>query len=74
MDASRSTHRAAYEKALAAAHKWLWVAGQRAEQLGDEGAEEDLLQISKEVTRLAQDSLNGHRRTKPPVPTPERLC
>lgn len=57
-----SEKRASYEQALAIAHKWLYVAGERAERVGDEGAELDCIGLMREVTRLSEDSLKGRGR------------
>jgi hypothetical protein len=56
MSAGNST-RARYEFALAAAHRQLFNASQRADEMHDEGAGDDLAQLLREVSRLADASL-----------------
>jgi len=54
--------RARYEAALGRAHRALWIAGCIAGEMGDHGAEEDLEQLLREVTRIAEGSLKGSAR------------
>lgn len=51
--------RAYIETAVAAAHRKLWNAAQRAENTGDNGLSEDLFQIMKELERVQEDLLRG---------------
>lgn len=53
-----------YEQALSVAHRALWRASQRAEEMGDEGAVEDLAEISNAVSVLMSDSLKNKRRPR----------
>lgn len=53
--------RAAMEAALARAHRALTQARQHAEDMHDVGAESDILQLEREVIRVAEGSLKGHR-------------
>jgi len=69
-----SINRAAYEAALAAAHRALWRAGIAAEQLGDEGAAQDVDQLLKEVTRLAEASLKGKANARSVLSGQTSLC
>lgn len=64
MGAGNST-RARYEFALAAAHRQLFNASQRADELHDEGAGDDLAQLLREVSRLAEASLRDKALRKP---------
>jgi len=54
-----SSQRATYETRLAIAHKQIWQCIQLAANAGDEGLEDDLTQLIKEITRMANDSLRG---------------
>lgn len=58
-----SRERAVYESQLAVAHRALWRASEAASEMRDEGAEHDVVQVIKEVTRLAQASLKGKIKT-----------
>lgn len=61
-----SIKRSTYEANLAVAHRALWRAQINADDLGDQGAADDLTEILKHVSVLAQDSLKGnHRATVP---------
>jgi hypothetical protein len=60
-----SHDRAVYEQQLARAHRALYVARGRAEDMRDDGSVHDLDLILVEVTRLADASLRGKLR----VPT-----
>lgn len=74
-----SADRARYEQNLAAAHRAVFFARNKAVDLGDEGAEHDLDAILRELTRLAQASLaprSPRRRAAHPrvaAPTDERV-
>jgi hypothetical protein len=56
---ANSYDRAKYETRLASAHRALFYATAQAEQMGDDGAAEDLRQIAREIQRLAEASLKG---------------
>jgi hypothetical protein len=56
------TERAAYEGALARAHRALWEASLHSFNAGDEGAATDCEQLQREVSRLAEASLKGNLR------------
>lgn len=62
-----SQSRATMESRLATAHRALHAAATAAAELGDEHAEDDILQILKEVTRVAEDSLKGRARRREPL-------
>lgn len=57
-----SADRARMEAQLAVAHRALYRAMQAAEDAGDEGASEDLAQLLREVSRVADLSLRGKPR------------
>lgn len=57
-----STDRARYESELARAHRAIFNARNTALDMNDISAEQDLDQLLREVTRLAQDSLRPHKR------------
>lgn len=59
-----SLQRSQYESRLAAAHKCLQQAIWRAEQLGDDGAIEDLVALQKHLGQMLSDSTNGKRRPR----------
>lgn len=54
-----TTQRARYEATLARAHRAVWIAVQAAAELGDDGAEQDLTEIMKHLSSMANDSLKG---------------
>jgi hypothetical protein len=60
-----SEKRARYETALANAHKWSYIAEQRAEELRYVGCIEDLRQIQYELTRIAGVALDRQPGYKP---------
>lgn len=55
--------RSKYEAKLASAHRMLYWASVAASEMGDEGAEEDILALMRELSRLTEDSLRGKRQT-----------
>jgi hypothetical protein len=57
-----SDKRGAYEQALGIAHKWLWIAQQRATDVGLDEAEEELRLLTQAVTGLNESSLRGRGR------------
>jgi hypothetical protein len=60
-----SRARAVMEDRLAAAHRALHTAASAAEEMHDDGAAEDIYQILKEVSRVAEASLRDKpRRSK----------
>lgn len=65
---STSEQRAAYERALGIAHKWLWVAHEKAEMLGDDGACEDIANCLSFLTTLTNDSLRNSPRAATGIP------
>jgi hypothetical protein len=62
MKMTAGENRARYEEHLSRAHRAIWAAQKAAERLGDEGAEQDLSQLLREVSRLATASLSGKAR------------
>jgi hypothetical protein len=60
MSETKLQTRARYETQLAHAHRNLYFAMARAEDMGDAHAAEDVASLLLEVTRLAQASLSGH--------------
>ena len=59
MGLSYGTDKAAYESALARAHKALWQAQARAEMLGWEVAHDKLYELQVEVIKLSEQSLKS---------------
>lgn len=56
--------RSRYEGHLSRAHRALYAAMEAASDMGDEGAEDDLVALQLEVGRLMQDSINGKKRKR----------
>lgn len=63
-----SAQRSNYEQALSVAHRALWRASQHAEEHGDEGAVEDLVEMMQFVSVLMNDSLKNKRRPRHQLP------
>lgn len=61
-----SADRARYETELSKAHRALYNAERLATELNDDGAAQDCGSLTREITRLAQDSL-GPKRRKPQI-------
>ena len=59
---SSGQQRSYYEARLAAAHRNTFAAKIRAEDLGDDGAAEDLAEILKHLGVLMEDSLRGKHK------------
>jgi hypothetical protein len=59
-----SQQRSAYEKGLARAHRALYWAQKRAEELGDDGAVEDLTALLSHLSTMMQDSIADKRRPR----------
>jgi hypothetical protein len=62
-----SKDRARLEAELARAHRALYYAEEAAERMEDFGMSEDLKQLQKEVTRLAQASLKDKKLRTPQI-------
>lgn len=60
-----SKSRATFEAQLAVAHRALYRASEAAEGMRDDGAEEDCLQLLREVARVAEQSLKSNPRARP---------
>ena len=60
----RGQQRSWFEGQIAVASRALLKASEIAEQLGDEGAADDVLQIRTELSRLLEDSVNGRKRRR----------
>lgn len=61
---AQSKQRSRYEAALAVAHRALWRAADVADELGDEGAVEDLAELQRYLAVMVDDSLRGRKRPR----------
>lgn len=62
------TLRGKYEQRLGRAHRALWYAKQASQELGLDGAEDDLDMLLEHCARLTEDSLASKRRRPRPQP------
>lgn len=60
----KSLQRSRYESRLALVHRALWGAQEEAKALGDDGAAEDLSELSKYVAVMMEDSLKDRKRRR----------
>lgn len=60
----KSLQRSRYESRLAVAHRALYGAQQAAVELGDDGAVEDLSELSRHLAVMLEDSLKDHKRPR----------
>lgn len=66
--------RSKYEAQLSVASRALRAAAERAEEIGDEGAMDDVLQLRTEVSRLMEDSVNGRKRRRRQLTMLDNSC
>lgn len=59
-----SRQRSAYEEGLARAHRALYWAMSRADEMEDQGAVDDLLALQAHLHVMLEDSLKGRKRPK----------